>query len=269
MIDYFLGLNPSLQDLGRMLIAWSILECEAGPSGDEDWLRFVRHQLTVGCEEPKDLLDNRVTFITFNYDVSLERSLRSGLSAYEYFEEAHIDAFFDEERIIHVYGRVRHPTGRMPDLLPIRSAKGAIDQAKINALDRVFELSRGIKVIDPYDKDEDEASIRLARGKIRRSEIAYILGFGFDPNNIGRLQLESLREGNDRLVMFTNMDDHGRINRRADRLFFGAESMFTRGEMNVISGPLKVNRSIRNVYAAMQRDFDALEDLLTLKDLLK
>jgi len=87
VIDYYLGWNSDLQTVGRLLIAWVILECEdraldegrninrprqTGAKFGDDWVRFVIHQIAINCRKSKDLLDNRVSFITFNYDLSLE-----------------------------------------------------------------------------------------------------------------------------------------------------------------------------------------------------
>jgi hypothetical protein len=79
VIDYYLGWNSEFKEIGRLLIAWIILECEyiarGGADINNDWLRFIIHQLAIYCEKSKDLLSNTVNFVTFNYDVSLERTL--------------------------------------------------------------------------------------------------------------------------------------------------------------------------------------------------
>jgi hypothetical protein len=103
VIDYFLGQNPKLQKIGKLLIAWAILECEAfdlkdlgndnrrvilvnSPFTDEraraialdrtkyrdNWYRFIVHNLVASCVNSDDLLNNDVMFVTFNYDTSLE-----------------------------------------------------------------------------------------------------------------------------------------------------------------------------------------------------
>jgi len=123
VIDYFLAQNPDLQTVGRFLIAWIILECDSqwqqtkknqnlvnGPYPPRDkWCRFLLHKLTSDCRTGADLLKNNVTFVTFNYDVSLERELYEGLSSIEMFARA-TDVpkrFFSDDRFLHVYGKVR------------------------------------------------------------------------------------------------------------------------------------------------------------------
>lgn len=63
VIDYYLGWNPDLQDIGRLLIAWVILECEhesrngkninrpTTERAPDDWCRFIIHQLAIHCRE--------------------------------------------------------------------------------------------------------------------------------------------------------------------------------------------------------------------------
>jgi hypothetical protein len=53
-------------------------------------------------------LRNKVSFITFNYDVSLEYELYHSLKAIAQFSEGNvINKFFEEDRFIHVYGKIR------------------------------------------------------------------------------------------------------------------------------------------------------------------
>lgn len=99
-----MGQNPHLQRIGKFLIAWVILECEAryaaekrnpnSVTGADNWCRFIIHKLTNGCRKSADLHKNEVRFITFNYDTSLERALYGGLSSIDLFKKEDIEAFF-------------------------------------------------------------------------------------------------------------------------------------------------------------------------------
>ena len=113
VIDYFLGHKRDLKDLGKFLIAWVLLECEAqyaslrnsnhpkqpaqaAASQLTNWLKFLIHKLVVGCSGAEDLIKvNDISFITFNYDVSLEYYLHRGLSANSFLQEnACVDKIF-------------------------------------------------------------------------------------------------------------------------------------------------------------------------------
>ena len=98
VIDYFLEQNQTLQSIGKLMIAWVILEREANhfetsknynrpqPSNaKDDWVRFILHALLDNCKSIDHLCKNKVTFITFNYDISLERNLYTRLCAIDLF----------------------------------------------------------------------------------------------------------------------------------------------------------------------------------------
>lgn len=147
LIDFFLGWNPPLRDIGRMMIAAVIFECEefalreganpnrrkvlrdspTPPDGSEikrlnisrfndDWIRFVTHKLVSGCSESADLLSNDVRFITFNYDGSLEHHLYNSLHSIDLLHEDEIRQFLSDDRIMHVYGSVHR--GFPPQAVP-------------------------------------------------------------------------------------------------------------------------------------------------------
>lgn len=262
MIDYYLGWNAHLQPIGRLLIAWVILECEktylelggninqqerlsaspfkseqlAGHECDvkkfnDDWCRFVIHNLAINCTTSSDLLKNEVSFVTFNYDVSLEVALHKGLGHIRLFKEEDdvITKFLGAGRIKHIYGEVRDvPPVDLPDVKWERSTGHGIEQYQLDYkefLDAVYEKSLSIRVIDPKDKKADRDVIDAARKEIDDAEIVYILGYGFDKNNSERLGLsKSLHydsSSTKKHVLFTNFGNQDRIRKRASGIFLG------------------------------------------------
>lgn len=147
VIDYFLGQNRDLQNIGKLMIAWVILEHESKYEEREkhggnwnlnhlrrmknspyvheqadahpgkiqinnykdDWYRFLLYKLIMRCKKSEDLLINEVNFITFNYDVSLEQTLSQCLNTIEIFqnEKSKITEFLGKDRFLHVYGKIR------------------------------------------------------------------------------------------------------------------------------------------------------------------
>jgi hypothetical protein len=281
VIDYYLGQNPELKDIGRLLIAWVILECEynardgtnpnrhlkRGETADDNWCRFIIHQLAIDCKQSKDLLSNRVSFITFNYDVSLEQTLRNGLAHIQMFEEEDRRKFLDEgSRIVHIYGRVRDvnvaadwPMARFnldPKNLTEHSAP-KYQMGMKETLDFAYEASCGLRVIDPDDKGANDTELTKARKAIAKAKRVFILGYGFDEHNSKRLNLrKSLAHAvnpNYQSVAFTNFQDIGQINKRASKLFYRHPKNF------LASGHVLADRyekSVRNTYDALAWDFD-------------
>ena len=146
VIDSFLLHNIDLQYIGKILIAWAILECEAihaefglntnktlkqhellsgltpieaSEDGQkiqrtkrefdqtDNWYRHLFHKLMPTTES--DLNSNNVFFVTFNYDVSLELYLKNALKNTSRFRHEEIEEFISSDRFIHVYGSVRDP----------------------------------------------------------------------------------------------------------------------------------------------------------------
>jgi hypothetical protein len=304
VIDYFLGQNPTLQPIGKLMIAWVILERDKdysrllgnlnrqdllrnSPDFDDrqraktvdvtkykdDWYRFIIHRLTIDCTNSADLLRNNIRFVTFNYDVSLEHALSRGLHNIELFKVADTERFFGRDRIIHVYGKVREMYWDVSidwDIPWTGQYFGNVDNQGTykSFLDAVYAASKGIRVIDPTDKESDKASIRAAKKAIKDAACIYILGYGFDPNNNKRLGLsEALYYKTTRkCVLFTNYNNSNRINKSASRVMFHKPDQFL---TSFIQGDemkgYYFEKSIRDTYEALELDFDPLEEQLLSK----
>jgi hypothetical protein len=218
-------------------------------------------------------LKNDVRFITFNYDVSLEQALYQGLRHIQLFDAADIDEFLANDRIMHVYGKVRErPTepapalnwseqGRDPKGLGLSALIQYYSERKV-FLDHIYAASRGLRVIDPEDKETDKEIIKAATKAAAEAKRVYILGYGLDPNNSERIGLpKSLHYGTSKKsVMFTNYGDINRVNKRASKVFFGAQNQFNPGGHSIVAQrDALYERSIRDVYEALELDFEPFE----------
>lgn len=265
VIDYFLGLNREIEELGRFMIAWVILEHEYKSSDRSKWYRFIISQLVSGCAESTDLLRNQVNFVTFNYDTSLDRTLYSGLHAHSLFARTEIDEFL-RNRVIHLYGSVTtsHLNQEIPDFSLLGGIRPDTWHRAKALLDLIYSAAQGIQVIAPREKCSDD--FQRAFGLIDSANVVYILGYGFDEINSRRLGLRtSLGSPNfsmSRSVLITNFQNSNRINKRISRLFFGHPNAFIdRDIVDATSSHLPYfEKSARDVYGALALDFDALED---------
>lgn len=277
VIDYFLGWNSRLHDIGRLMIAAALLERETGErglnynrthaygaplqSGKDNWLRFIVHQLLIGCKSSDELLNNRVKFITFNYDRSLERTLQQSLAAVGMLNGIHIDAFLRNDRIIHLYGELAsHVAVRSAGYQALEGtfkSAGAIQRiSDANALIDIWHAaSSNIRVIDPHTKTKAE-ELEPAQSAIVQADAIYFLGFGFDELNLQRLGFPLKREKS-RAISYTNYNDAMTVNKRAAKAFelpaLTQQSISSRGNMTV-------ERSVRNVYDAIELDFGTLSE---------
>jgi len=313
VMDYFLGINPPLQTLGKLLIAWVLLECEARYKSEkgninrrdallrspeeadrlrakglnlsvfeDNWYRFLVHKLITNCNDSESLLSNKVQFITFNYDVSLEHHLFKALSAIALFEKAHVTEFLEQYgRFIHIYGKIRSspfvdpPKVRFPSMLTPRPRPNPLAHEEVQlfqdyktSLDIMYEASTGLLTIAPSEKAVS-GEVEAAREALRKANCVYILGYGFDENNSNLLKLPTtlkLKKGSGKVVMFTNFRDINLVNKNASRVFFRRNDQLLSGEATIVgeaTGNYLLEKSIRDVYGALALDFDSPEERLT------
>jgi hypothetical protein len=294
VIDYFLGLNPDLSDIGKLMIAWVLLECEAfyckykvnvnhqesthNTKTADNWYRFLVHKLVTGCADGNDLLRNKVSFVTFNYDVFLEYELYRSLRAISQFSEGNvIDKFFEGDRFIHVYGKIRQDfTQDIPDTTLDLFAKRVMEltsassnflgdsQEFNNLLDVSYNASKTIRTMAPHEKTSS-GEIEKAKKVIMDANVVYILGYGFDENNSRLLGLyDSLHIGaiQEKTVLFTNFNDHNQVNKKASRVITGSPRAMLAGapEINQTELNSSCEKSRRTVYDALAFDFDSPEE---------
>jgi hypothetical protein len=112
-IDLFLSRNRKYERIGKMAIAITILEHEKRSSFNElsrdgDWYNYLFQKITqniLNSADWKDVNKNILTFITFNYDRSLEYYLQN--SMYHSFEELRSEPQkydYIKFPVYHVYG---------------------------------------------------------------------------------------------------------------------------------------------------------------------
>jgi hypothetical protein len=297
VIDYFLGWNPSLRAIGKLLIAAVILKCEAEyfsekanvnrrPNSQRDvenisykeaqrinisafkdnWYRFITHKLASKCAKSADLFGNKVHFITFNYDFSLEEHIFKSLQAIDIFEDADITRFLGEDRISHVYGSIRSGIPSDEELgennfkndrtgfFLLEYDEGPYKSKWPTFLTACELASSKIRTIDSHDK-VDDSILSVAKKWIVESDVAYILGYGFDETNserVGLAHLSSHRAG--RRVYFTNFNNANTVNKKIGQLAGSYRSFMEEPIVSNING-VTFEKSTRNVYDALELDF--------------
>jgi hypothetical protein len=178
--------------------------------------------------------------------------------------------FLGDNRVVHVYGKVREdpferPTeltwseqGRDPNEVGTQRDQYLMEYKKL--LDTFYTASQGIHVIDPQDKTTNKEVFAYATDAITAAQNIYILGYGFDENNSDRLELPKLlhcQRTKQKSVFLTNFGDINRVNKRASKIFFGGTNRFPPGVMIEVGGDNRYEKSVRDVYEALELDFDS------------
>jgi hypothetical protein len=184
-IDTFLGKRQDLVDLGKLLIADCLCTREH-PSTlfasrlEDDWYLLLWNALQEGVHTADGISQNRVRFVTFNYDRSLEFFLHEAIKNSYGLRDDGAAMHAQSIPIIHVYGQL-----------------GAFDWSGAEAAGRQYsnEVNRkslevaanGIRII-PETRSDDE-TLRKIRDWVYTADQICILGFGFNPLNMERLGL--------------------------------------------------------------------------------
>ncbi len=188
-IDLFLTRNPEYEELGKQIIAYSIIKNENKSNSpeklgndDEDWFSELFDHLTDELIEPNSyskFKENNFSIITFNYDRSLEYFLFQALNnSFTKTKNTEIAKILLNIPIIHVYGKIAD--------LPWEQTNSYKNYKNIN-INSYIDLANNINVI--YSNRLDEERIKNAKELIINADRIFFLGFGFAPENMRILDI--------------------------------------------------------------------------------
>lgn len=191
-IDKFLSLSPSFTDIGKIAITLTIFREEKTSDfyeetslidAKQNWYKLLFNHMTYELQKPSDFVnfrENRVAFITFNYDRSLEYYLyKSFLSAFHDKREEIKTSIEDciPFPIIHVYGKVDE----------IKWHGGSEYKADFD-LKTIEKLSQNIRVIGERTNDLKDEIAKI----ISLHKRIFFLGFGYADENMDSMGMPGL-----------------------------------------------------------------------------
>ena len=195
-IDKYLAINPTHSYIGKIAITLSILKSERDSCFNEkiddpreDWYQYIYNRMTDNCKKPGDhehfFENNKVAFITFNYDRSLEYFLYN--SFYHSFNQENTNIRnkirnYIPFEIIHVYGSVS--TLSLSDWY---ISSQDYRRIKFDYFKTVNKLSTGIRVIGEEREGENvKDQIKKLLSNYKR---IFFLGFSFAQENLDAIDL--------------------------------------------------------------------------------
>lgn len=183
-IDALLERRPVLAEDGRVAIAWVLLRAQLGAFDTPGQLTKEWHQwLFKHIERDIDKAAEKVSFVTFNYDETLELALTTmfmngrGMSY-----QAAIECV-ERFTITHVYGKlhVELPWSSLRSVAH-QSVRGYLD------LDACVRASKGLFVLNSERLESASAqAFGVANNQLRSAKHIVFLGYGFDRVNTSRL----------------------------------------------------------------------------------
>jgi hypothetical protein len=197
-IDSFLATHakvPGYAVIGKLAVAEVLLPLEfkadftrtgrviSREKPDHDWLSYLFEHMLVGCQDPETFAKgNDVIFVTFNYDRTLEHFLSVRLENTYGIQPETAVGFVQKMRIVHVFGSLG------PYQLSLRDRKAEALDARV-----VAGAASTIRLM--YEDRAEESAVGDAREAISSAKTVFLLGFGFDAENIKRLELSRRCQG--------------------------------------------------------------------------
>jgi hypothetical protein len=188
-IDRFLGLREEHLIAGKYLIAHTILECEhrsrAKDAHDGDWYRYLWNRMLADVDNEARVRNNRIKFLTFNYDRTLEFFLYKSFK--NTFNASPIEAqrFVDSIPIAHLYGSVGAFLIASPD------GKHSYGEG-VTSGEQLAASADSLRVME--EDRLDSSVFQQGRDWFANANQIIFLGFGFDELNCSRLKLSSVFE---------------------------------------------------------------------------
>lgn len=185
-IDEFITINKEEEDLGKKIIAFQILSSELSSQFNEktvekesDWYKYLWKELRVGViplGKIEDFLRNKVSFITFNYDRSLEYYLYKSLFN-AYGSKKDVAIILNQIPIIHINGKLNNLYWENQELFK--------EYKQDFSYNELITCSKNLNVL--YDRRENgnKKAIEL----INNANQVFILGFGFADENLKSIGL--------------------------------------------------------------------------------
>lgn len=191
-IDSFLSYNPDFEDIGRFLIAQRITteydyrKLFLDPIGEYKSGKWYRRLVNSLGDTPQDLKENKLSIITFNYDLSLDYYLTAVISARQQCSIPEAIERLKHIRILHVHGTV----GKQPAEGGLPLSQGYTRPTDHNEL---LKTSKEIKVIrGRVPRIVARGPFADARKLLEEATYIFILGFGFHTVNIMTLGLDTI-----------------------------------------------------------------------------
>jgi hypothetical protein len=189
-VDAFLELHTEDLDyaqLGKSAIAASLIADEATPAlTDRSTVKVYEYIWHRASGTPDTYPGNALSFITFNYDRSLEQCLRNSLSSsHPAFRDRGVDfaRALSQFQIHHVYGSLGSLDPKNDSYLKY----GGFDHPE--SPDRIREAAARIKL---YHEASQSTAVSPMRTQIADARTVCFLGFGFHPANLRLLQFFGL-----------------------------------------------------------------------------
>ena len=190
-IDKFLSIKSNLKLIGKIAISMFILKAEKNAfiSGkntkrEEDWFQWLFQNMLSKTNDYRNIIENNISFITFNYDRHIEHSFYHALqSTFGDINKTECRSIIFSLNINHVYGKIYDLEWEQLD-----NREGLSYKTYFNYND-IKKAAENILIIG---EENDELRLQNVKNKIEESERIFLLGFGYNDDNLNIINLPNL-----------------------------------------------------------------------------
>lgn len=191
-IDLWLARNPDYLSIGKKAIALHMLKDEKS-SGfiydsvdqESDWYTYLLQRMTETFtgKNAIEIGKNNISFITFNYDRSLEYFMYTSLKNDFTISDTYLIEQLSKIPILHIYGKLAS--------LPWENRKHYRLKYKPDNIDgdMLYTLSQNISIIYEYN---ESPLIKKAQELISKARRIFFIGFGFHKENLMVLDIPKI-----------------------------------------------------------------------------
>jgi len=188
-VDLFLEYRPEFLEVGKAALAMLLVQHEADDRlwsfDDANWMRYLFDRMRAPFDK---FGQNPVSFLTFNYDRSLEHFLCTSLQALFGKSESACAEVLRGIPIIHLHGRLGYLPWEGKDKTRSRQYNHEMNRVDMEI------CCREIKVVHEDISDGRDEDFRAARKLLEGADQIYFLGFGYGSINMDRLGIVTLAQ---------------------------------------------------------------------------
>jgi hypothetical protein len=193
-IDAFLERQDAEYNaIGKLVIAACLLPYENEESlynpklKQVNWYDYVFQRMTEGVVAYEDFRKNKVTFLTYNYDRTLEHYLLNALEALYPRNPKDTLEVLEELPIVHLHGDL----GSLINMNHGHNRSTGVTFGQRVSNYSLREAAKRIRII--HENITKEPQFEKAHLALAKADVVGFLGFGFHPKNVERLKLKKIR----------------------------------------------------------------------------
>jgi hypothetical protein len=236
-IDEFARINPKWRNLTKVLVAFELgrrvykkhpasnsiwqISPQFLDHSETSWYSHLIHELRSGAQNPRDLGQNQLSIITFNYDRSLEFYIENSLGKGEIFSGFD---YAEAPSVIHMHGEIPFPDTRVAQI-SAETFWPSVCQCVPNF----------VMVDEP--RDDHSHNSYIAERMLAEATRIFFLGFDFHQQNNELLNID--RRIAERSIVL-NWNGNHRVRQRAIDAGIDQENILS----GTKSSPLEISNAI-------------------------